>query len=170
MLPDNLPLRQLRTSLRKTIDVIAVAAATPAAPYRPRNGPRDYMLELLLVDPSSAPSSVHVAHIFRPHQQSLPVVRRGDVVLLRAMTVVSVKSRGFGLRVSDTSAWAVFDEKARAAVGDGSAVLPQIQGPPVDIMEAEAQYAMGLSRWWALLDEPTMSKLERATQKMLLSS
>ncbi|KAM3556106.1 hypothetical protein MY1884_005245 [Beauveria asiatica] len=169
-LPDNLPLRQLRTSLHKMADVMAVAAATPASPYRPRNGPRDYMLELLLVDPSSAPSGVHVAHIFRPHQQSLPVVRRGDVVLLRAMTVVAVKSRGFGLRVSDTSAWAVFDEKARAAVGDGSAVLPQIQGPPVDVMEAEAQYAMGLSRWWALLDEPTMGKLERATQKMLLSS
>ncbi|KAM3507620.1 hypothetical protein MY11210_007070 [Beauveria gryllotalpidicola] len=169
-LPDNLPLRHLRTSLHKTADVIAVAAATPAPPNRPRNGPRDYMLELLLVDPSSAPSGVHVAHIFRPHQHSLPVVRCGDVVLLRAMAVVAVKGRGFGLRAGDASAWAVFDEEARTAVDDGSAVLPQIQGPPLDVMEAEVQYAMGLSRWWALLDEPTMSKLERATQKMLPSS
>ncbi|KAJ6788714.1 hypothetical protein PWT90_02436 [Aphanocladium album] len=169
-LPDNLALASLRTSLGKTADVIAVAVSTPSPPYRPKNGPRDYMLELLLVDPSSAPRGVHVAHIFRPHQQSLPAVQAGDVVLLRGMTVVSVKDRGFGLRVGDASAWAVFDERARAAGRAGDVVLPQIKGPPVQLMEAEVQYATGLARWWALLDQPTMGRIERAAQKMLALS
>ncbi|OAA75782.1 Nucleic acid-binding, OB-fold-like protein [Akanthomyces lecanii RCEF 1005] len=169
-LPDNLALKSLRTALNKTADMIAVAASTPAPPYRPKNGPRDYMLELLLVDPSSAPQGIYVAHIFRPHQHSLPAVQRGDVVLLRGMTVVAVKDRGFGLRAGDVSAWAVWDEQARQAASTGDVALPQIKGPPVDVMEAEAQYAMGLSRWWALLDEATMSKMERATQRMLAFS
>lgn len=169
-LPDNLALKSLRTALDKTADMIAVAASTPAPPYRPKNGPRDYMLELLLVDPSSAPQGIYVAHVFRPHQQSLPAVQRGDVVLLRGMTVVAVRDRGFGLRAGDSSAWAVWDEQARQAASTGDVALPQIKGPPVDVMEAEAQYAMGLSRWWALLDEPTMAKMERAAQRMLAFS
>lgn len=168
-LPDNLALNMLRTSLNKTADFIAIAVATPAPPYRPKNGPRDYMLELLLVDPTSAPKGVHVAHIFRPHQQSLPVVREGDVVLLRGMSVVAVKDRGFGLRVGDASAWAVFDEQARNAPRNGDVPLPQIKGPPVEVMDAEVQYAMGLSRWWKLLDEATKGKIARAAQKMLAS-
>ncbi|OAQ95656.1 hypothetical protein LLEC1_01420 [Akanthomyces lecanii] len=169
-LPDNLALKSLRMALTKTADIIAVAASTPAPPYRPKNGPRDYMLELLLIDPSSAPHSIHVAHIFRPHQHSLPAVQRGDVILLRGMTVVAVKGREFGLRAGEVSAWAVWDEQARQAASAGDVALPQIKGPPVDVMEAEAQYAMGLSRWWALLDESTMSKIERATQRMLAFS
>lgn len=169
-LPDNLALKSLRTALDKTADMIAVAASTPAPPYRPKNRPRDYMLELLLVDPSSAPQGIYVAHVFRPHQQSLPAVQRGDVVLLRGMTVVAVRDRGFGLRAGDSSAWAVWDEQARQAASTGDVALPQIKGPPVDVMEAEAQYAMGLSRWWALLDEPTMARMERAAQRMLAFS
>ncbi|ATY61831.1 Nucleic acid-OB-fold [Cordyceps militaris] len=172
-LPDVLPLQILRNSLGKTTDVVAVAAATPAPAYRPRNGPRDYMLELLLIDPSSAPRGVVVAHLFRPFQNALPVVRRGDVVLLRAVEVVAVKNRGFGLRAGDASAWAVFDEQA-ARDGDTAAaapvLLPQIKGPPVEVVEAETRYAAGLSRWWATLDEDGMRKTERATQRMIALS
>ncbi|OAA72479.1 Nucleic acid-binding, OB-fold-like protein [Cordyceps fumosorosea ARSEF 2679] len=179
-LPEKLSLRALRNSLQQTADVIAVAAATPAPPSRPRNGPRDYMLELLLVDPSSAPSGVHVAHVFRPHQQSLPVVQRGDVVLLCGVTVVALRGRGFGVRTSDTSAWAVFDEQTRAAAATttcneddeaaAAAALPQIKGPPLEVTPAEARYAMALSRWWSQMDEVIMRKTERATQKTLALS
>jgi hypothetical protein len=159
-LPDYLPLRSLRSSLNKTIDLLAVATCTPPQPYRPKHGPRDYMLELTLADPSSAPSGVSIAHLFRPHQASLPVVHKGDVVLLRRVTVVSMKGRGFGVRVSDASAWAVFE------LGDEE-MLPQIKGPPVELADEEVEYAGGLRKWWASLDERARERIDRATQKVL---
>lgn len=158
-LPDNLPLKSLRNSLNKTADIMAIATTTPSPPYRPKNGPRDYMLEVLVTDPSAAPVGVYVAHIFRPHAASLPTVQAGDVVLLRAVNVVSVKDRGFGVRVGDASAWAVF-EKA------DEEMLPQIKGPPVEVSDAEVQYAEGLRKWWSLLDGKALEKIERASLKL----
>lgn len=120
------------------------------------------MLEVLLTDPSSAPTGVHVAHIFRPHAASLPSVQAGDVLLLRSVHVVSVKDRGFGIRVGDASAWAVFEK------GDEE-MLPQIKGPPVEVTDEEVKYAEGLRRWWALLDGKAMEKMERACSKLSAS-
>ncbi|POR37037.1 Uncharacterized protein TPAR_02767 [Tolypocladium paradoxum] len=157
-LPDFLSLRSLHSSLTKTVDVLAVCTLTPPQPHRPKHGPRDYMLELILTDPSTAPSSVSVAHVFRPHQASLPVVHAGDIVLLRRMQVVSIKGRGFGVRVGDASAWAVFEK------GDEE-MLPQIKGPPVEVAEEEVEYAQGLRRWWAMQDEKALAKVDKATQK-----
>lgn len=157
-LPDFLSLRALRASLSKTVDILAVSTSTPPQPHRPKHGPRDYMLELILTDPSTAPSSVTVAHVFRPHLASLPVVHAGDIVLLRRMQVVSIKGRGFGVRVGDASAWAVFEK------GDEE-MLPQIKGPPVEVTEEEVEYAQGLRRWWAMRDEKDLAKVEKATLK-----
>ncbi|KAJ6438553.1 hypothetical protein O9K51_09146 [Purpureocillium lavendulum] len=157
-LPDALPLRSLRTSLNKTVDIMAVSTTAPPQPHRPKHGPRDYMLELIVTDPTAAPSGVSVAHVFRPHVESLPVVQAGDVVLLRRMQVVSVKGRGFGVRVGDASAWAVFEK------GDEE-MLPQIKGPPVEVTDGEVEYARGLRRWWATLDDKALAKIGRATQK-----
>ncbi|TWU73826.1 hypothetical protein ED733_005029 [Metarhizium rileyi] len=159
-LPDCVPLRALRTSLNKTVDILAVATSTPPQPHRPKHGPRDYMLELILSDPSTAPSGVSVAHVFRPHQASLPVVHRGDVVLLRRVTVVSMKGRGFGVRVGDASAWAVFE------MGDEE-MLPQIKGPPVEVADEEVEYAGGLRKWWGVLDQRARAKIDKATQKVM---
>ncbi|OAQ64391.1 telomere end binding protein [Pochonia chlamydosporia 170] len=158
-LPDYIPLRSLRTSLNKTTDILAVATSTPPQPHRPKHGPRDYMLELSLTDPSS-PSTVIIADIFRPHQASLPVVHKGDVVLLRRVTVVSMKGRGFGVRVGDASAWAVFEH------GDEE-MLPQIKGPPVEVADEEVEYAGGLRRWWDALDDRARGKIDRATRKVV---
>ncbi|KAM4056143.1 telomeric single stranded DNA binding POT1/CDC13 domain-containing protein [Hirsutella rhossiliensis] len=157
-LPDFLPLRSLRSSLNKTVDILAMSTLTPPQPHRPKHGPRDYMLELILTDPSTAPTSVVVAHLFRPHQTSLPVVKAGDVVLLRRVQVVSVKGRGFGARAGDTSAWAVFEK-------DDEEMLPQIKGPPVEVTDAEIEHAQGLRRWWAMQGEGAMAKVDKATQK-----
>ncbi|QUC19568.1 uncharacterized protein UV8b_03809 [Ustilaginoidea virens] len=158
-LPDFLCLRSLRTCLNKTADILAVATSTPPQPHRPKHGPRDYMLELTLTDPSSAPSGISVGHVFRPHQASLPVVRMGDVVLLRRVQVVSVKGRGFGVRVTDASAWAVFEQ------GDEE-MLPQIKGPPVEVAAEEVEYAAGLRKWWAALDDKALARIEKATRKL----
>ncbi|KAL6854221.1 hypothetical protein J3F83DRAFT_755158 [Trichoderma novae-zelandiae] len=159
-LPDCLPLKSLRASLTKTADILAVATLTPRQPHRPKHGPRDYMLELHLTDPSVAPTSVNVAHIFRPHQASLPTVQAGDVVLLRRVQVVSMQGRGFGVRAGEASAWAVFEK------GDEE-MLPQIRGPPVEVSEEEVEYVQGLKRWWGLQDEKALAKIEKANQKML---
>ncbi|KAM5342563.1 hypothetical protein ACJ41O_013529 [Fusarium nematophilum] len=158
-LPDNLSLKLLRNSLNKTADILAVATATPAQPHRPKHGPRDYMLTLNITDPSVAPTGVCVAHIFRPHQTSLPIVRPGDVVLLRRVHVVSMKGRGYGVRTGDASAWAVF-EKA------DEEMLPQIKGPPVELTADEIKYAEGLRRWWSLQDDKAMGKIEKASRKV----
>lgn len=158
-LPDCLPLRHLRSNLNKHVDILAVATCVPPQAHRPKSGPRDYMLELTLADPSCAPSSVAVAHVFRPHQASLPTVQHaGDVVLLRRMQVVSMKGRGFGVRVTDSSAWAVFEKLDEE-------MLPQIKGPPVEVAAEEVEYAAGLRRWWAALDGSALERMEKASQK-----
>lgn len=162
-LPDFLPLKKLKNSLNQAADVLAVATTTPAQPHRPKHGPRDYMLTLNLTDPSVGPRAVAVAHIFRPHQSSLPVVKAGDVVLLRRVLVVSMKGRGFGVRASEASAWAVF-ESGRGDSEDS--LLPQIKGPPVEVVEGEVAYVEGLRRWWNLLDGKAMEKMERANRRV----
>ncbi|VUC21158.1 unnamed protein product [Clonostachys rosea] len=157
-LGDFTPLKSLRNLATRTTDILAIATTTPPQPSRPKNGPRDYMVELILTDPSCGPSTVVVAHFFRPHQASLPTVHAGDVVLLRRFQVVSVRKRGFGIRTSDASAWAVFEK------GDEE-MIPQIKGPPVELSDAEVSYAEGLRRWWALLDDKVKAKIEKATEK-----
>ncbi|KAI8714373.1 Telo-bind domain-containing protein [Fusarium sp. LHS14.1] len=158
-MPDYLSLKSLRHSLNKTADILAIATATPEKAHRPKHGPRDYMLTLNLTDPSMAPSGVCVAHIFRPHLAAMPAVHIGDVVLLRRFQVVSMKGRGFGLRAGDASAWAVF-EKA------GVEMEPQVKGPPVELTADDVKYAEGLRRWWSLLDDKAMEKIERASRKV----
>lgn len=158
-LPDYLSLRSLRASLNKITDILAVATSTPPLPNRPKHGPRDYMLELTLTDPSSAPTGVTVGHIFRPHQTSLPTVRKGDVVLLRRVQVVSMKGRGFGVRATDASTWAVFEK-------DDAEMLAQIKGAPVEVTDEDVEYASGLRKWWDALDEKALGKIEKTTQKL----
>ncbi|KFA49460.1 hypothetical protein S40293_05767 [Stachybotrys chartarum IBT 40293] len=160
-LPDFLSLKALRSGLGQATDILAVCTTTPPSPHRPKNGPRDYMMEVIITDPSLAPSGVAVAHIFRPHQASLPVIHEGDVVLLRRFQVVSMKGRGFGVRAGDASAWAVF-EKA------DDEMLPQIKGAPVEVTDEEADYAGMLKQWWAGLDAKSLARVDNAGKKMSL--
>ncbi|KAH7318599.1 hypothetical protein B0I35DRAFT_247396 [Stachybotrys elegans] len=157
-LPSFVSLKMLRNSLGQGVDLMAVAAATPPSPHRPKNGPRDYMLEVVLTDPSLAPSGVTVAHIFRPHKTALPVIETGDVVLLRKFQIVSMKGRGFGVRAGDASAWAVFDNA-------NDEMLPQIKGPPVEVVQEEVDYAAMLRKWWVGLDQKSVAKLDGAVKK-----
>ncbi|KAG6094555.1 hypothetical protein E4U30_003261 [Claviceps sp. LM220 group G6] len=159
-LPDFIPLRSLRASLHKIADIFAVATSTTPPPSRPKHGPRDYMLELTLTDPSIAPTGITIGHIFRPHQASLPLVHAGDVLLLRRVQVVSMKGRGWGVRATDASAWAVFEK-------DDPEMLPQIRGPPVEVAADEVAFAAGLRKWWDSLDGVAGEKLEKATQRIL---
>jgi hypothetical protein len=158
-LPDYLPLKSVRSYLSRTTDVMAVVTTTPPQATRPKNGPRDYMLEVMLTDPSAAPSSVVVAQFFRPHQTSLPVVQPGDVVILRRFQIISLRKRGVGIRTGDDSSWAVIEK------GDEE-MLPQIKGPPVELAGVELTHAEGLRRWWGLLDAKARDKMNKAIDKM----
>jgi len=159
-LPDFLSLKMLsRNSIDKMTDILAVITQSPPPPHRPKHGPRDFMLTLCLTDPSTAPTQVRVAHIFRPHLTSLPDVESGDVILLRRVKVVSMKGRGFGVRSEDGSSWAVSKYNERE-------ILTQVKGPPIEITPEEIQYAKGLRHWWSLQDDNAMGKIETASRKV----
>jgi hypothetical protein len=156
--PDFLPLKSLRGNIDKMTDVLAVVTQTPPQPHRPKQGrPRGFMLTLTLTDPSTAPTQVRVANIFRPHLTSLPEVESGDIILLRRVKVVSMTGRNFGVRSEDLSPWAVFKP-------NGEQALSQVKGPPVEITPEEIEHAKGLRQWWSLQDDNAMNKIRKVTE------
>ncbi|KAI1326860.1 hypothetical protein F5Y16DRAFT_373612 [Xylariaceae sp. FL0255] len=160
-LPDCTSLKVLRQHLTKSLDVIAVAMMQPPEPRRAKGGPREYMMSFTVTDHSIGPHAVAEVLLYRPHKDFLPVVKYGDVVLLRSFTVVSLTGKGFGLRTNDSSSWAVFDHEDQPA---------QIKGPPVEYGDSETTYVTYLREWFGLLDEKAKEKLERANQKLMEAS
>lgn len=157
-LPDCTSLKVLRQHLTKSLDVIAVAVMQPPEPRRAKGGPREFMMSFTVADHSIGPYAVAEALIYRPHKDTLPVVRYGDIVLLRNFTVVSLANKGFGLRSSESSSWAVFDYEGEP---------PEIRGPPVEYGTREALYVSYLREWFRLLDVKAREKLELANQKII---
>ncbi|KAK6066841.1 hypothetical protein SCUP234_11897 [Seiridium cupressi] len=157
-LSDCTTLKVLRQHTGQALEVMAVAMMTPPDPRRAKGGPREYMMSFTITDHSISPSSVVEAQLYRPHKESLPQVKMGDVVLLRSFTVVSLKGKGYGLRTNEGSSWAVFDKEDEPA---------QIKGPPVEYGVAETAFAAYLREWYGLLDEKAKQKLEKANQTMV---
>ncbi|KAI1776224.1 hypothetical protein F4818DRAFT_413437 [Hypoxylon cercidicola] len=157
-LPECTSLKVLRQYLQKKLDVIAVAMMQPPEPQRAKGGPREYMMSFTITDHSIGPYSVVEVQLYRPHKETLPIVKAGDVVLLRNFTVISLQSKGFGLRTNDESSWAVFDHEDQPA---------QIKGPPVEYGEKETAYVAHMRAWFNLLDEKAQEKLERANKKIV---
>jgi hypothetical protein len=134
------------------------------------------------------PGSVAEAQLYRPHVDSLPVARAGDVVLLLRFQVKALSGKGFGLRSGAESAWAVWDhlngdfEDGAGSGGNGDGEdgegkgegkgggweAPQIRGPPVEDWQAYVPYVRRLREWYALViaDEAARGRLERAERKM----
>ncbi|KAK3296902.1 uncharacterized protein B0H64DRAFT_423265 [Chaetomium fimeti] len=185
-LPECVALKSLRTHLDKFPNVVAVVTSSPPTqPARAKGGPREYFMSFRVTDPSAAPSAVVEVHLYRPHKDSLPVVRPGDVVLLQRFQVKALSKRGWGLRTGMDSAWAVWEgggggghgggdgrgEGEGDGVGDSGASptpAPQIKGPPVEDWEAYVGYVGKLREWFALVvgDAAARGKLERADRKM----
>ncbi|RYP71279.1 hypothetical protein DL769_004716 [Monosporascus sp. CRB-8-3] len=158
-LPEYPQLQILRYYIGQTVDVMAVSMMRSPEPRRAKGGPRHYMMAFNVADQSTPPSNVIEVQLYRPHKDALPVVKRGDVVLLRNFKVVALQGRGCGLRTGDESSWAVWD----SAHGGP----PQIRGPPVEISEKEALHAGYLREWFNLLSSNARAKLERASQKII---
>ncbi|KAI1138852.1 hypothetical protein F5Y05DRAFT_382610 [Hypoxylon sp. FL0543] len=157
-LPDCTSLKVLRQHLHKKLDVIAIAMMHPPDPQRAKGGPREFMMSFTITDHSIGPYSVVEVLLYRPHKETLPIVKAGDVVLLRNFTVVSLQHKGYGLRTNDESSWAIFDHEDQPA---------QIKGPPVEYGEKETTYVAHMRSWFNLLDEKARAKLERANQKII---
>ncbi|KAI1847216.1 hypothetical protein JX265_013341 [Neoarthrinium moseri] len=157
-LPDCTTLKVLRQHMGKAVEVMAMAMMSPPDPQRAKGGPREYMMSFSITDHSIGPAGVAEVQLYRPHKESLPIVKAGDPVLLRNFTVVSLQGKGYGLRTNDGSSWAVFDAEDEPA---------QIKGPPVEYGESESTFAGHLREWFGLLDDKARHKLEKATQKII---
>ncbi|KAI1438345.1 hypothetical protein GGR50DRAFT_641121 [Xylaria sp. CBS 124048] len=151
-------LKVLRQHLTKSLDVIAVAAMQPPEPRRAKGGPRECMMSFTISDHSIGPYAVAEVLIYRPYKDKLPVIKYGDIVLLRNFTVVSLADKGFGLRSNEASSWAVFDYEDEP---------PQIRGPPVEYDERETLYVGYLREWFRLLNAKARAKLERANKDII---
>ncbi|KAL2136372.1 hypothetical protein VTI74DRAFT_4016 [Chaetomium olivicolor] len=161
-LPECIPLRSLRLHVEKFLNTIAVVTSNPTQPTRAKGGPREYFMSFHVTDPSTAPSQVVEVQLYRPHKDSLPVVKPGNVVFLQRFQVKALSKKGWGLRTGLESAWAVWDGD-----GDGDKEkVPQIRGPPVEDWEGCVAYVKGLKEWFGSLDETARGKIERADRKL----
>ncbi|KAK4241448.1 hypothetical protein C8A03DRAFT_12316 [Achaetomium macrosporum] len=158
-LPECIPLESLRTYVNKFTNAVVVVTSQPSAPTRAKGGPREYFMSFHVTDPSTAPSQVVEVQLYRPHKDSLPAVKPGDVILLQKFQVKALSKKGFGLRTGVESAWAVWNG------GDGP---PQVKGPPVEDWEGYVAYVKTLREWFGLLvaDEAARAKLEKADRKL----
>ncbi|KAH6840827.1 hypothetical protein B0I37DRAFT_385255 [Chaetomium sp. MPI-CAGE-AT-0009] len=186
-LPECVALKSLRTHLDKSPNVVAVVTSAPLQPpARAKGGPREYFMAFRVTDPSAAPHGVVEVHLYRPHKDSLPVVRPGDVVLLQRFQVKALSKKGWGLRTGVDSAWAVWEGRRQQGSGEGGAgdggdgagmvdggggglaPAPQIKGPPVEDWEGYVGYVGMLREWFGLVmgDAVARGKLERADRKL----
>ena len=132
------------------VDILAVCTADSGAPLRSKSGPRDYSITLHLADSFLDGAATVTAQLFRPHKSALPLLVRGDVVLLRAFRVRSQK-RKMMLLSTDSSAWAVFsasDASVKNAEHQGLRI--DVAGPPIEHGPEEYAYAQGLMEWWQM--------------------
>ena len=132
------------------IDTLSVAVRDSKPPSQAMSGPKDYYTMFRVSDQSVWPTGVLV-QIFRPWSKALPMVKRGDVVMLRSMRVRSRKRKPY-LISCDESAWCVWK--------DGIDV-PECAGPPVDKGPDEERAVDELRSWWAKAAERHSDSLRR---------
>ncbi|KAK1760843.1 hypothetical protein QBC47DRAFT_368366 [Echria macrotheca] len=149
-------LKSLRNHLDEHPNIVGIVTSQPQPPVRAKGGPREYVMTFNLTDGSTAPTQVVEVQLYRPHKESLPVVKPGDAILLYKFQVKALSNKGFGLRSHQESSWAVFD------ADDGP---PQIKGPPVEDWDDYSGYARLLRTWYGSMDEVALGKLERANKK-----
>ncbi|KAH9875862.1 hypothetical protein IAQ61_003327 [Plenodomus lingam] len=87
-------------------DILALVASASTPPARAKKGPKHYFTTLHITDLSTFPRQTSV-NVFRPFESALPVTHAGDVILLRAFTVKSVRGRP-SLTSAEDSAWCVW--------------------------------------------------------------
>lgn len=142
------PLPNLDEHYSHQIDVLAICTADSGAPTRSMSGPKDYNISLYLTDFFLEGTTTVTAQLFRPYKEALPVVHRGEVILLRSFKVQSQKHKMM-LLSTDSSAWAVFSlSKLSAKDAEYWDLQVHVPGPPVEYGSEEHVYAKRLMEWW----------------------
>ncbi|KAF2725156.1 hypothetical protein K431DRAFT_281124 [Polychaeton citri CBS 116435] len=144
------------------IDVLALVTDSTKLPSRAKAGPRDFFTIFRITDASLPSANSMRVEVFRPWRAVLPAAEAGDVVLLRAFTVMSRKRQPY-LLSTDESAWCVwrFENGSSLARDDGKPVWArksngnppdvakeEVKGPPVEFGDEERERAMRLHMWW----------------------
>jgi hypothetical protein len=148
-------------------DVIAVVMKSSTKPLRAEKGPKDFGTSFLISDQDLWPHKVLVT-VYRPWKRALPVVERGDVLLLRGFDVLPNKGGvGIVLRSGEGSAWCVWkfslkggksdlfsDDVPMWAQKEKQGKVPMLEereettGPPVERGEDEREFVQDLRDWW----------------------
>ncbi|QSS58241.1 hypothetical protein I7I51_07664 [Histoplasma capsulatum] len=143
------PLSTLADSFNKMTDTISVVISCSKI-SRSRSGPREYYTTLHLTEPSMSGITV-CAQIFRRTKSSLPIAKKGDVILLRDFKVQSMDHKMMLLSMA-SSAWAVFSK--------GGDTNVQMNGPPVEFGTEEREYIASLRQWYQDEGEQLAAKYE----------
>ncbi|KAM7208720.1 hypothetical protein V8F20_000883 [Naviculisporaceae sp. PSN 640] len=169
-LPECVSVKNLKNHVDKQANVVGIVVSQPTEPTRAKGGPREYMMSFNITDPSYAPLHIVEVLLYRPHRESLPIVKPGDAVLLQNFEIKAFSNKGFGLRSSADSAWAVYEEILSPEDGavldaDWEEPPPQIKGPPVEDYEQYSAYMTKLKAWYRSQDETAHEKLDKAVKK-----
>jgi hypothetical protein len=142
------PLPNLDEYFGQQIDIFAICTTDSGVPIRSRVGPKDFNVTLHLADSFLKGAATITAQLFRPYKDALPVVQRGEVILLRSVKVQTEK-RKMMLLSTNSSAWAVFSfsgiSPKEAEYWD---LRIDIVGPPMELGSEENVYAKRLLEWW----------------------
>jgi hypothetical protein len=151
------------------VSILAVVVRAMSKPERAERGARDYFAKFRISQPDAWPTTT-LATVFRPVRNALPVLAKGDVVLLSLFDVVALKGGTNGVRSGEGSGWCVWKMPA-ASVGGGRArdglrpvwtwksgekpgkgSVDEIVGPPVEFGDEEREEAERLASWWTGVD------------------
>jgi hypothetical protein len=151
------------------VSVIAIVSRDTSKPERADKGARDYFTKFRVTQPDFW-SITTLVTVFRPFKNSLPVLKKGDVVLLSFFDVIGLKGGTNGLKSGEGSGWCfwrvpsmltggraakdvvkpIWAQKAGEKAGKGN--VEEIMGPPVEFGDEEREEAERLANWWDSVD------------------
>ncbi|KAF2844718.1 hypothetical protein T440DRAFT_461676 [Plenodomus tracheiphilus IPT5] len=146
-------------------DILALVTSDSTPPTRARRGPKHFFTTLHITDLATFPKQTTV-NIFRPYESALPIAHTGDVILLRAFDVKSVKGEA-GLRSAEESSWCVWRwgkpcwGAKRGALGEIRA-REEVKGPEVERGPGEWAEVERI-RWW--FEGVVKGELEKEVEK-----
>jgi hypothetical protein len=141
------------------VNIIAIVSRASSKVERAKTGARDHFTKFRVTQPDSWPSSTLV-QIFRPFKSAVPLVTKGDVVLLSMFDVIALKGGTTGLNSGEPSGWVAWrtaqgsSDVAKDATKPewarrmGSRIVEEVTGPPVELGDEEREAADRMAKWW----------------------
>jgi hypothetical protein len=149
-------------------DVLALVTSASTPSKRATSGPKHHTTTFHITDISSYPSSTTV-QVFRPYATALPVVDKGDVVLLRSFDVKSL-NRSPMLVSGEESAWCVWRfskivwGRKRIPFGE-LREREEVKGPVVERGEGEWREVERIREWYERVAEVLEAQQEANSEE-----